>query len=125
LNYLEAIMDITRLVQVLLSVFGISLGQMLLKMAALNLKNPDAMGIWVAGYCINVYLIGGVFLLGMSTLLWIWVLRTLSLSIAYPFMAMAFILVPLLAHFLLQEPIGWRNLAGGALIVIGVAVVSV
>lgn len=118
-------MDITRLVQVLLSVFGISLGQMLLKMAALNLKNPNAMGIWVAGYCVNVHLIGGVFLLGMSTMLWIWVLRSLTLSIAYPFMALAFILVPLLAHFLLHEPLGWRNLAGGLLIVIGVTVVSV
>jgi drug/metabolite transporter (DMT)-like permease len=117
-------MDITRLAQVLLSVSGISIGQMLLKMAALNLKNPDAVGIWVAGYCINVYLMAGVFLLGMSTLLWIWVLRTLSLSVAYPFMALAFIIVPLLGHFLLHEPIGWRNLAGGVLIAIGVVVVS-
>jgi drug/metabolite transporter (DMT)-like permease len=117
-------MDITRLVQVLLSVFGISLGQMLLKMAALNLKNPDAVGIWVMGYCLNLYLFAGICLLGMSTLLWIWVLRTLSLSIAYPFMAFAFILVPLLAHFLLHEPIGWRNLAGGVLIAVGVVVVS-
>ncbi|WP_233843743.1 EamA family transporter [Dyella sp. 2HG41-7] len=117
-------MDFTRLVQVLLSVCGISLGQMLLKMAALNLKNPDAIGIWLAGYCINIYLIAGVLLLGVSTLLWIWVLRTISLSVAYPFMALAFIVVPLLGHFLLHEPIGWRNLAGGLLIVIGVVVVS-
>lgn len=117
-------MEITRLVQVLLSVFGISFGQMMLKMAALNLKNPDAIGIWVAGYCINIYLIAGALLLGMSTLLWIWVLRTLSLSVAYPFMALAFIIVPLLGHFLLHEPIGWRSLVGGLLIVAGVVVVS-
>lgn len=117
-------MDITRAVQVLLSVAGISLGQLLLKMAALNLKNPDAIGIWLAGFCINMYLMGGVFLLGMSTLLWIWVLRTLPLSIAYPFMALAFIIVPLLAHFLLHEPFSLRNLAGGVLIAVGVVVVS-
>jgi len=118
-------MDITRLIQVLLSVLGISSGQLLLKMAAMNLKNPDAVGIWLAGYCINLYLVAGVFLLGISTLLWIWVLRTLPLSLAYPFMALAFIIVPVLGHFLLHEPLGVRNLLGGVLIALGVVVVSI
>jgi drug/metabolite transporter (DMT)-like permease len=117
-------MNIIRLLQVLLSVLGISSGQLLLKMAAMNLKNPDAVGIWLAGYCINLYLIGGICLLGVSTLLWIWVLRSLPLSLAYPFMALAFIIVPLLGHWLLQEPLGWRNLAGGVLIAFGVVIVS-
>jgi drug/metabolite transporter (DMT)-like permease len=117
-------MDIVRLAQILLSVLGISSGQMLLKLAAINLKNPHALGIWVAGYCINVYLIAGICLLGISTLLWVWVLRTLPLSLAYPFMALAFIIVPLLGHFLLHEPIGWRTLAGGVLIACGVVLVA-
>jgi len=117
-------MEIVRLSQILLSVFGISAGQMLLKLAAINLKNPHALGVWVAGYCINAYLIAGVCLLGISTLLWVWVLRTLPLSIAYPFMALAFIIVPLLGHFLLHEPIGWRNLVGGLLIAFGVVLVA-
>lgn len=117
-------MDIVRLTQILLSVLGISSGQMLLKLAAINLKNPHALGLWVAGYCINIYLISGICLLGMSTLLWIWVLRTLPLSLAYPFMALAFIIVPLLGHFLLHEPIGWRTLTGGLLIAFGVVLVA-
>jgi drug/metabolite transporter (DMT)-like permease len=117
-------MDLVRLLQVLLSVLGISSGQLLLKMAAMNLKNPHAVGIWLAGYCVNLYLIAGICLLGMSTLLWIWVLRLLPLSLAYPFMALAFIIVPLLGHFLLHEPLAWRNLVGGALIALGVVVVS-
>ena len=53
-----------------------------------------------------------------------WVLRTLPLSLAYPFMALAFIIVPLLGHFLLHEPIGWRNMIGGLLIAFGVVLVA-
>ncbi|MEW9625030.1 EamA family transporter [Rhodanobacter geophilus] len=118
-------MNIVRLIQVLLSVLGISSGQLLLKMAAMNLKNPNAVGIWLGRYCINLYLIAGIGLLGISTLLWIWVLRTLPLSLAYPFMALAFIIVPILGHFLLNEPLGVRNFLGGVLIALGVVVVSI
>ena len=67
-------MDKLKLVQVLLSVAGISLGQLFLKLAALNLHNPKAVGIWVGGMCLSVHLFVGIGLLGISTLLWIWVL---------------------------------------------------
>lgn len=117
-------MENMKLVQVLLSVGGISVGQLFLKLAAINLHNPKAIGIWVAGYCLNLYFIVGVGVLGVSTLLWIWVLRTLPLNIAYPFMALAFVIVPLLTYFVLGEPLGWKNFVGAALIIAGVVLVS-
>jgi len=117
-------MDKLRLVQTLLSVAGISSGQMLLKLGALNLHNPKAMGLWVGGLCINVHLMAGITLLGLSTMLWIWVLRVVPLGIAYPFMALAFLIVPILAASMLGEPFGWKNVMGGVLIVTGVAFVA-
>lgn len=117
-------MDTLKIVQVLISVAGISTGQLLLKLGALNLHNPRAVGVWVGTYCVNLYLIFGIALLGCSTLLWIWILRTLPLNIAYPFMALAFLIVPVLSYFALGEPLGWKSIAGGLLIVAGVALVS-
>lgn len=117
-------MDNAKLAQVLLSVCGISAGQLLLKFAAINLHNPKAIGVWIGGICLNIYLVVGIGLLGASTLLWIWVLRTLPLNIAYPFMALAFLIVPGLSYVLLGEPLGWKNLLGGALIVAGVILVA-
>ena len=117
-------MDKFKIAQALGSVAGISIGQLLLKMAAMNLYNPDAMGFWLAGLRVNVYLICGVAALGGATLLWVWVLRGLPLSIAYPFMALAFILVPILGFFVLGEPLGWKQLIGSLLIVVGVIIVS-
>lgn len=117
-------MDKLKLLQVLLSVAGISVGQMFLKLAALNLHNPKALGIWIGGYCLSIYFFVGVGLLGMSTLLWIWVLKTLPLNLAYPFMALAFVIVPLLAYFMLGESMSWKGVAGSLLIVAGVVLIN-
>ncbi|UUZ71775.1 EamA family transporter [Polaromonas sp. P1(28)-8] len=117
-------MEKFKIVQALMSVVGISLGQLLLKMAAMNLHNPDALGFWLAGLRINAHLISGVAVLGCSTLLWVWVLRGIPLSIAYPFMALAFIFVPVLSFYVLGEPLGWRQAAGGLMIALGVIIVS-
>jgi drug/metabolite transporter (DMT)-like permease len=117
-------MDRIRVVQVLLSVAGISIGQLFLKLAAINLNNPKAIGIWIAGYCLNIYFIVGICMLGVSTLLWIWVLRALPLNIAYPFMALAFVIVPMLSYLLLGETMGWKGLAGSLLIIAGVVLIN-
>lgn len=117
-------MDKFKLAQVLVSVGGISIGQLFLKLAAINLHNPKAVGIWIGSYRLNLYFIVGIGLLGASTLLWIWVLRTLPLNIAYPFMALAFVIVPLLSYYLLGEPLGWKSFVGGLLIIAGVVIIS-
>lgn len=61
---------------------------------------------------------------GAATILWIWVLRFIPLNVAYPVFALAFIVVPVAAYFLLNEPIGIRHLVGGVLIVSGVVVIA-
>jgi drug/metabolite transporter (DMT)-like permease len=108
--------DISRIFQALLSVAGISTGQLLLKMAAMNLVNAEAIGFWFLGFRINIYLMGGLMVLGASTLLWIWVLRGIPLSMAYPVMALAFVIVPILSFFILGEALSWKILLGSLLI---------
>ena len=53
-----------------------------------------------------------------------WILRHAPLQLAYPFMGLAFLIVPTLAWLFLGEPLHWRTLAGGALILAGVALAS-
>lgn len=55
---------------------------------------------------------------------WIWLLRTLPLSRAYPFMAVSFIVVPLLSWLLLGERLSPAYLAGVALVSAGIVVVT-
>jgi drug/metabolite transporter (DMT)-like permease len=55
-----------------------------------------------------------------STIAWIAALRVLPLSQAYVFMSLAFVLVPLGAHFLLGEPLTLRIALGSLIVIAGV-----
>jgi drug/metabolite transporter (DMT)-like permease len=56
----------------------------------------------------------------LATGLWVALLREVPLSVAYPFVALAFFLVPLMGHWVLGEALRWQTLAGAAVIVAGV-----
>lgn len=113
-------MTIALSVYTLLCVLCISIGQLLFKKAAASL--PSTLSL--LALLQNGWLIAALMLYGVTTLAWIWILRHVPLHVAYPFMGLAFIIVPVLAWSLLGEPIGWRTLAGGALIMAGVALAS-
>ena len=104
----------------LLCVLGISLGQVLFKKAALSIPAAATWQHWA----FNGWLVTALALYGITTLAWIWVLRHAPLHLAYPFMGLAFLIVPTLAWAFLGEPLHWRTLAGGVLIMAGVALAS-
>ncbi|WP_028601890.1 EamA family transporter [Ottowia thiooxydans] len=104
-----------------LCVLGISLGQLLFKKAAQSIVDASNWQQWV----FNGWLITALALYGVTTLVWIWVLRHAPLHIAYPFMGLAFLIVPVLGWMMLDEAITWQTLAGGALILAGVTLASV
>ena len=98
---------------------AISCGQILLKIGAVATAGPpnDAGPL---ERLLNPHLILAVALYGGATALWVWVLRTVPLGIAYPFVGLAFVIVPLLTWLALDEPLTARQVLGGAVIAIGV-----
>ena len=106
--------------QTLACVICISIGQLLFKKAAAAL--PETLS--PLALLTNGWLIASLALYGFTTLGWVWILRHAPLHLAYPFMGLAFLIVPTLAWLLLGEPIGWQTLAGGTLILAGVALAS-
>lgn len=101
------------------TVLGLAVGQVLFKMGALrlNAEVPDSVLAWV-----NVPLAAALIIYALSTVLWVSALRSLPLRVAYPVSAVAFVLVPILGHFVLDEPLTLRSLVGAAVIVAGVAI---
>ncbi|MCB4784709.1 MULTISPECIES: EamA family transporter [unclassified Delftia] len=104
----------------ILCVLGISLGQMLFKKAALSMPEAATWQHWV----FNGWLITALALYGITTLVWIWVLRHAPLHLAYPFMGLAFVIVPCLGWLFLNEPIRIPTLVGGALILAGITITA-
>jgi drug/metabolite transporter (DMT)-like permease len=101
-------------------VLCIAIGQLLFKKAAVALPPTFS----VSALLLNGWLMASLILYGLTTLGWVWILRHAPLHLAYPFMGLAFLIVPVLAWLFLGEPIGWRTLAGGVFIMVGVALAS-
>ncbi|MBD8162923.1 4-amino-4-deoxy-L-arabinose-phosphoundecaprenol flippase subunit ArnE [Erwinia persicina] len=70
------------------------------------------------------WLAASIVLLGLALLVWLRVLQTVPVGVAYPMLSLNFIFVSLAARWLWKEIIPWRHALGIALIVAGVAVMG-
>ncbi|QLK61615.1 4-amino-4-deoxy-L-arabinose-phosphoundecaprenol flippase subunit ArnE [Enterobacteriaceae bacterium Kacie_13] len=66
-----------------------------------------------------------VLLLGIAMLLWLRVLQLLPLSLAYPMLSLNFVLITLCAKWIFHEYVDARHWFGVALIMSGIALMSV
>lgn len=86
---------------------------------------PDAAVIGkVLGFAASPYVIAGLLFYGVGTLFWLFALRTLELSLAYPFVAISFIVVFLIGILALGEPFNMMRLAGLLIITLGLVVMA-
>ncbi|MEW4983636.1 MAG: EamA family transporter [Cycloclasticus sp.] len=99
----------------------LSLGQLLFKLASDSFPSVISPGSLLS-FAVNKYLLSALVIYGFATFLWVWALSKMPLSLAYPFMALAFIIVPILSYFALDEPLSISSLIGGCIIVAGLAI---
>jgi drug/metabolite transporter (DMT)-like permease len=105
--------------EILLLVFyaaGMALGQLLFKTAATNTARD---GFSVPALLTNVPLIAALALYAGLTLLWVYLLTTIPLSRAYPFLVLSFVFTPLLSAAIFGDALGPAYIAGLALIILG------
>jgi uncharacterized membrane protein len=102
----------------LLCVCGIALGQLLFKCTA---DSVALTGSYLHPTTAR-WLITALGLYGITTFGWIWTLQQGSLTRLYPWMALAFVLVPLLSALVLGERLTPPYWLGVGLIVLGVSI---
>ena len=107
-------MSFNQIILILLTVVLLSVGQLLFKMAAMDMKNIDIYSL------LQPKLILALCVYGIATILWIAVLRHTPLRIAYPFVGLAFLIVPVLSWFWMDEQISLNTIVGGTVILVGV-----
>ncbi len=112
----------------LLSVAGASLGQILFKKGVMD-TGEITFKSSVFGELIrlvfNPLVFSGLVFYVVSTILWLMALSKTTLSFAYPFMALTFILVMLSSRVIFLESIPTLRYFGIALIVLGILLSSV
>jgi multidrug transporter EmrE-like cation transporter len=101
----------------------IAVGQILFKRAAGQIGSAQGTS-WVLDVARLPTMWLAVALYAAATLLWVRILTTVPLSRAYPFAALAFVIVPAAGYFLFSESMTVRQALGTALIVAGVVVVA-
>jgi len=104
--------------------FGMAGGQILFKLAALQVspERPFTEGIFALlqnGYFLSA--LAGYFALAV---IWVWILSFTPLSRAYPFVALAFAFTPILSSMLLSEPLTIRLMVGIAVTLCGLLLVA-
>ena len=113
---------INQLLFILLTVVMLAAGQILFKVASLKL-DMSVKGL-LTGLFLNPTLMLALTIYAVATVFWLFVLKSMPLKVAYPFAALGFFIVPLLAYFFLDEPLRWTTFAGASIIMLGVYVSS-
>lgn len=102
-----------------LNAFLLAVGQILFKLAA-DQAHADK-PLWLQ-LPLNPSFLAALLVYGITTGLWVWILRQAPLQLAYPFVALAYFFVPVAAYFFLNEPLRWQTWLGAAFIGVGIFV---
>ena len=112
---------------VLCSVTPAVAGQLILKYVigrmnlSMDMANPLA--YYVRLFSTPLVLLG-FFMYGLSSLVWLFILSKLPLSLAYPLVSMGYVLVVFFSWLLLHEHVGLARILGVVVICLGVSLLA-
>jgi drug/metabolite transporter (DMT)-like permease len=101
-------------------------GQLMFKAAARHLPPFAELGLLKLALALftTPLILAGFACFFVSAVLWIIALRSVALSVAYPMVALSYIIIFTGSHLLFQEPLSWRHWCGAGLIVAGIVLVT-
>lgn len=111
---------------VALGVFIGSVGALLLKLGASRLSGLSDGGL-VSNFfnaAMSPIILGGIVLYVIPTGIWIWLLRTMPLTVLQPALSLTYVVSALLAVFFLNEAVSMQRWIGIIVIVVGVTIVA-
>lgn len=99
-------------------------GQLLFKLSALRFVPAARWTDNIVSLALNPFLIAAVLLYAVLSVAWVWVLTFVPLSIAYPFVALTFVLTVVSGVLFFGEPVTPRLVVGALMIVAGLIVIT-
>jgi drug/metabolite transporter (DMT)-like permease len=101
---------------------GMTGGQFLFKLAATR-SPTGSVTERLLGLSHDLVFLCAIALYGALAFAWVWILTFTPLSRAYPFVAVAFAITPLLGAILFGEPVSLRLFAGIVVVFLGLLIV--
>ncbi|MEO8291569.1 MAG: hypothetical protein ABI635_00405 [Actinomycetota bacterium] len=109
---------------ILLSVAFAALAQLTLKHGMNQVGEASLSAASLKAIATNLSVLGGLAIFGLSAVVWLLVLSRASLSFAYPFASLTYILILLADRFVLHEEIPILRWAGVFAIMAGIVMVA-
>jgi len=112
-----------------ITIIGTVIGQILMKIGANKFhsevpKTTKNLLIFLWEVLTNPYFFSGLSLAFISAMSWIFVLKHLELTQAYPFTALTIVLVMTVSFIIFNETITAHKILGSATIIIGILIIS-
>ena len=119
-------MELKVLATLLCSIVLGAAGQLMFKAASRTL--PAFADIGLLRLLLTIFstplVLAGFFCFFVSSILWIISLRSLPLSIAYPMVALSYVIIFAGSYLLFNESISWRQIGGAVLIIGGIVLIN-
>jgi len=116
------------LIYILVAVLASAVGQLVLKkgMASMGVLtlDPGQLGSILARIVANPYVLLGLAIYACGTLFWLVALSRVDLSYAYPFVSLSYVVMLVASWLLLNEQISLLRIAGSAVVILGVLLIS-
>ena len=119
----QASLTIGQLIGLVTFAISMATGQVLFKLGATRVPAAENLEGWIA-LIFQPIVITALALYGAATFLWLWLLQKIPLTTAYPFAALAFVLVPLGGVLFFNESVNLKYIGGVTLILGGVVLTS-
>lgn len=117
-------LSISQILQLICFSIMLAGGQTLFKLSATSVPSLTSIN-GITGLFLNVWFWAALVLYGTATLLWLYILQQIPLSIAYPFVALGFIFVPAIGWLLFKEPINMYYIMGVSMILGGLGFITI
>ena len=110
--------------------FLMSLGQILFKKTALTISGTmsSSEGLGLIEGIVKALSIPWLYMAlsvyGVATIFWLYILQRIPLPLAYPFSALAMIIVPIAASFIFGDKLTWSYWMGAFLIFFGIVIIA-
>lgn len=112
-----------QVVSILFVVASMMVGQILFKVSAQSLVVDEGFINLLLSFLTWQFVLALLFF-ASGTLLWVVLLKYVPLSLAYPFVALSFVILPVASHFLFGEPLTPRYFVGLIFFVTGLLLVA-
>lgn len=117
-------MSITYILMILANTLILVAGQFLWKMGMTKNEHSFSSIIDIIKILLSPYILSGLIMYGLATILWLFILTKVPLSVAYPLQSFAYIISIFGAFFFFNEPITIWKVVGVLFIMLGVSVIG-